>query len=226
MRARLPSPAVNDDPAPEGHPAATRVGIVLLTGPSGAGKSVLAARTGLPTVSLDDFYRDGDEAGLPRDAAGRIDWDHVDAWDAAQALAALERLATAGRSELPIYDLSTDRAVGTRHLDVGDAPLVIAEGIFAAELIGPCRDRGLLADALCLADGRNRTFRRRLRRDLREARKAPWTLLRRGWQLRRREPALLADLEARGARVVDGDTAVRRLRALGAPALRPRDAAA
>lgn len=188
--------------------------VVLLTGPSGAGKSVLAARSGLPTVCLDDFYRDGDAPDLPRDGSGRIDWDHPDAWDADRALSVLETLATSGHAELPIYDISRDRRVGSHHLDVRGAPVVIAEGIFAAELIGPCRQRGLLADALCLADGRTRTFWRRLRRDLREARKAPMTLLRRGWQLRDGEPALLDRHAALGAQVVDGDAALERLRAL------------
>ena len=226
MAGRLPSPDVTEDARGDGHPAAVRVGIVLLTGPSGSGKSVLAARSGLPTVGLDDFYRDGDEDDLPRDPAGRIDWDDVGSWDADAALAALQALATTGRTQLPIYDIASDRAVGTRHLDIGDAPLVIAEGIFAAELIGPCRARGLLADALCLANGRNRTFRRRLARDLRESRKAPWTLVRRGWQLRRSEPELIAGLRSRGARIVDAETALARLRTLGAPVVGRRDAAA
>jgi uridine kinase len=204
-----------DDPGP-------RVRIVLLTGPSGSGKSHLAARSGLPTLCLDDFYRDGDDPALPRDAEGRIDWDDVRAWDADRALAALTALAATGQAELPIYDISQDRPVGTRHLDARHAPAVVAEGIFAAELATPCREAGVLADALCLTNGATRTFWRRLVRDLREGRKAPLTLLRRGWWLRGREPDIVARHVALGAEVVDGDTALRRIHAVLAPARQQR----
>ena len=199
---------------PEDHPAAARVGIVLLAGPSGSGKSHLAARTGLPTVCLDDFYRDGTDPDLPVGPDGRTDWDDVRAWDATRALRTLTQLAVEGRAALPIYELAQDRTVGTHHLDVGDARLVIAEGIFAAELIDPCRRAGLLADALCLTGGAGRTFWRRLVRDLREGRKAPVTLLRRGWRLCREEPAIVARHRSLGATVVDGDQALARLHRL------------
>ena len=209
-RYALPVPS---DAAPA-HDPAPRVRIVLLTGPSGSGKSHLAARSGLPTLCLDDFYRDGDDPALPVGPEGRTDWDDVRAWDADRALAALTTLATAGQAELPIYDIAQDRRVGARHLDARHAPAVVAEGIFAAELATACRDAGILADALCLTNGATRTFWRRLVRDLREGRKAPLTLLRRGWRLRGQEPAIVARHVALGAEVVDGDAALRRIRAV------------
>ena len=49
------------DPAARRSPAL----VVLLGGPSGSGKSSLAARTGLPVLHLDDFYRAGDDPSLP-----------------------------------------------------------------------------------------------------------------------------------------------------------------
>lgn len=202
------------DAAPSPDPSPPRVRILLLTGPSGSGKSHLAARSGLPSLSLDDFYRDGGDPALPVGPEGRVDWDDVRAWDAERALTALRTLAATGRVELPVYDITQDRRVGTHHLDARHAPVVVAEGIFAAELINACRDARILADALCLTNGTTRTFLRRLVRDLREGRKAPLTLLRRGWWLRGREPEIVARHHDLGAEVVDGATAMRRIQSL------------
>ena len=72
--------------------APPRARVVLLSGPSGSGKSSLAARVGLPTVCLDDFYRDGDDAGpAGRRPLGIVDWDDPASWDADRAVAALVR---------------------------------------------------------------------------------------------------------------------------------------
>ena len=61
------------------------------------------------------------------------------------------------------------------------ASYVVAEGLFAQEVVAGCRERGLLADAVCVRNHRLVTFWRRLTRDLREHRKPPLVLLRRGW---------------------------------------------
>ncbi|MEX1163625.1 MAG: hypothetical protein WEB03_08600 [Nitriliruptor sp.] len=208
-----PTDAGTDDPdAPT-----VRTRIVLLAGPSGSGKSTLAERLGLPTIALDDFYRDGDDAALPhRDLPGHsgarlVDWDDPRSWHADRALTALVELARTGTVELPVYDIPTSRTTGVHRIEVGDAPLVVAEGIFAAELVGACRDAGVLADALCLTLRPNLTFCRRLTRDLREGRKPPLTLLRRGLALRRAEPRIVARQVALGAAPVSPDDAVRRL---------------
>lgn len=185
--------------------------VVLLAGPSGSGKSHLAERTGLPTVCLDDFYRDGDDPSLPMSVLGIPNWDHPDAWDGDRALAALVTLVRTGRIDLPVYELAADRSVGTQRLELDGAPMVVAEGIFAAELIAGCQHAGILADALCLVHRPHVTFWRRLVRDLREGRKAPLTLLRRGLALRRQEPAIVARQVALGAVPVHGRDALRRL---------------
>jgi uridine kinase len=187
---------------------------VLLAGPSGSGKSSLARRIGLPVVCLDDFYRAGDDPGLPVCELGIVDWDDPRAWDADRAMAALRELTEHGTAVVPIYDLSADGPVGTRVVTLGDAPLVVAEGIFAADLIGACRQQGLLADALCLTHRPTVTFWRRLLRDLRERRKSPGTLLRRGLTLLRREPEVVARHVALGAVPVHGADAERRVRRL------------
>ena len=188
---------------PEAAPARARV--IVLAGPSGSGKSRLAGRLrdehGWPIVNLDDFYRDHDHPDLPRhEALGIVDWDHVDSWDGGAALAALEKLVTTGRTEKPVYDISSSRATGVDEVTCRPDDLVLAEGIFAAELIAPLRERGLLRTAYCIRH-RHRllTFATRLVRDLAERRKPPLVLLRRGWELQRAEPRFIRGLVRLGA---------------------------
>lgn len=187
--------------------------IVLLTGASGSGKTSLTRRLGLPVVALDDFYRDLDEPGMPQ-RFGIVDWDDPASWDRAGALAALEKLCRDGVADVPVYDIPTSRRTGTAHLDVRDSPLVLAEGIFAAELLEPCRAEGLLADAICLSRPRLVTFWFRLLRDLAESRKPPLTLVRRGWALLLAEPGMVRGWVARGLRARTPAQAERDIRAL------------
>lgn len=187
--------------------------IVLLTGPSGSGKTSLTGRLGLPVVPLDDFYLDGDQPGLPR-RHGIVDWDDPRSWDREGALAALLDIARGGRTELPLYDIPTNRRTTTVAFDAGGSPIVLAEGIFAAELIAPAREEDILADALCLWRPRFQTFWFRLLRDLGEARKPPLTLLRRGLSLAREEPRMIAELQRRGARKLRVDDAESHIRQL------------
>ncbi|MFA9446945.1 ATP-binding protein [Egicoccus sp. AB-alg6-2] len=210
-------------PAPNPSADVPRARVVLLSGPSGSGKSSLAARVGLPTVCLDDFYRDGDDPALPVGELGIVDWDDPASWDAERAVATLRELAATGRAELPVYDIPSNRAVRSHTVELGDAHLVVAEGIFAAELVERCREAGILADALCLTHRPVVTFWRRLVRDLREGRKPPSTLLRRGLYLLRQEPRIVARQIARGAVPVTAHDATLRLqRLLTAPVGHPR----
>jgi uridine kinase len=165
--------------------------VVLLAGPSGTGKSHLAELVGLPVVRLDDFYRDGDDEAMPRSPLGIVDWDHPGSWDADRAVAALETLCTTGSADLPIYDISADGTVGHRPVSTEGSPLVIAEGIFADQIVAALRERNLLAAAICVRHHRLVTFVRRFQRDLREHRKPPFTLLRRGLILLRDDPRVV-----------------------------------
>ncbi|MFA9433017.1 uridine kinase [Egicoccus sp. AB-alg2] len=202
-------------PVPPGpDDARPRARVVLLAGPSGSGKSSLAARVGLPTVCLDDFYRDGDDPALPVGDLGIVDWDDPASWNADQALAALRELVHHGTAELPVYDIPSNRAVDVHRVVLQDAPLIVAEGIFAAELVERCRAAGILADAVCLTHRPVVTFWRRLVRDLREGRKPPLTLLRRGWYLLRREPRIVARQISSGAVPLTASDAVLRLQRL------------
>ncbi|MCX4764585.1 uridine kinase [Streptomyces sp. NBC_01275] len=191
-------------------PIPTRV--VLLCGPSGSGKSLLAARSGLPVLRLDDFYKEGDDPTLPLVAGSSdIDWDHPGSWDADTAVAALVELCATGRTNVPVYDISLSARIGEEVIEIGRTPLFIAEGIFAAEIVNRCRELGVLADALCLTRGPATTFRRRFLRDLKEGRKSVPFLLRRGWRLMRAERSIVARQRALGAHACDRDEAMGRL---------------
>jgi uridine kinase len=164
-------------------------------------------------LRLDDFYRDGDDPALPR-AFGIVDWDDPASWNRSAAVEAACTLAREGAVDVPTYDIPTSRATGTSRLDSGGAPLVVAEGIFAAEVIPELRDAGVLADAICLAHPPLVTFARRLTRDLREGRKPPLTLLRRGLSLLRAEPRIVAHQVALGAVPCSPVQAYERIQAL------------
>lgn len=216
-------------PSPEGHDVQPglfaepphrlehpRARVVLLCGPSGSGKTSLTRRLGLPVLQLDDFYRDADDTSgppMPR-RFGIVDWDDPASWDADAALACLLTLCSGRTADVPVYDISTSRRTGTTRLDIGDAPLLLAEGIFAALLVQRCREANVLADAICLRLPRGVTFWRRLARDLAESRKPPLTLLRRGVALMRDEPRLLRRWVAVGCRPLSPAQAEREIRAL------------
>ncbi|MCT9139509.1 uridine kinase [Streptomyces violarus] len=196
-------------------PIPTRV--VLLCGPSGSGKSLLAARSGLPVLRLDDFYKEGDDPTLPLvEGSSDIDWDHPDSWDADTAVTAITELCRTGRTAVPVYDISLSARTGEETVEIGRTPLFLAEGIFAAEIVTRCRELGVLADALCLSRGPVKTFRRRFLRDLKEGRKSVPFLLRRGWRLMRQERSIVARQTAQGAYACDRDEAMGRLTAAAA----------
>jgi uridine kinase len=185
----------------------TRQRVVVLAGPSGAGKSRLASRLsaahGWPIFRLDDFYREIDDPEMPRSQdLGIIDWDHPASWDADRALAALHELLDTGRTHTARYDISQSRAVGRRDITAAPSDLVLAEGIFAAEVVDRLRVSGVLHSAWCVHHHPAVTFVRRLARDLRERRKPPLVLVRRGLALMRAEPEIVRRQTGLGALAV------------------------
>jgi uridine kinase len=195
--------------------------VVVLAGPSGVGKSRLAAATGLPVLRLDDFYRSGDDPDLPRITtganAGIVDWDDPRSWHADEAVRAICDLATTGRTVAPLYDIARNGPSGTHDVDLRGSALFVAEGIFAQEIVRACAAHGVLAAALCLRQPAPVTFWRRLTRDLREHRKPPLVLVRRGWALMRDQRRVIASAVALGCTPVTPHEAAVRIRALGQP---------
>ncbi len=179
-----------------------RAQVIILTGPSGSGKTSLASRVGLPSISLDHFYRDEDDPNMPMLRQDVIDWDDPRSWHAEEAMGAIYQLCTAGQADIPIYDIPTNRRTGTRSFSLGKNQLFIAEGIFASELVAPLFEEGLLADALCIARSPFKNAWYRLLRDLAEARKPVPVLLYRGALLARSEPKKIREWKTKGCRPV------------------------
>ena len=182
------------------NPGPPRPRVILLAGPSGSGKSTLVRGSGIPMVFLDDFYKSGDDPTLPmHPQLGIPDWDHPDSWNRQAALAALDALCREGRAEMPGYDISVNGPTGTRTVEVGDGPFV-AEGVFAPELVEELHRRGQLLDAIVVRRDRWKNLVRRTVRDLREHRKPPVMILRRGVNLYRAEAAVVGHAMGAGCR--------------------------
>ncbi len=175
--------------------------VILLAGPSGSGKSTMARASGLPLLELDDFYRDVDDPGMPRHASlGIVDWDHPDAWNAEAAVTAILQLCRSGSARVPVYDMAADRAVDSTTMSLAGCRCFIAEGIFAPELVHRLQREGVLADAVVVQRRPWKNFVRRLFRDLKDGRKPPATLMRRGLALWHAEPGWMRHCVARRCR--------------------------
>lgn len=232
MRAGADQPGLFEEP--EHRLLEPQARVVLLCGPSGSGKTSLTRRLGLPVLELDDFYRDADDQDADAEVERRlppmphrfgiVDWDDPASWDADAAMTAVLALCAGQCAEVPVYDIPSSRRTGTVRMDLGGSRLLLAEGIFAAQLVERCRRAGVLADAICLTLSPRTTFWRRLARDLGESRKPPLTLLRRGIALMRAEPALVARWTALGCRPLpprEAEAAIRSLLTPSVPRVTP-----
>lgn len=174
--------------------------LFLVAGASGSGKSRLAHASGCLQFRLDDFYFDADHPGHVLTDYGIIDWDNPASWDAAAAVVALRHLLQTGEVEVPQYSISLSRAVGRHTVELGGCGCVVAEGIFAIELLPHLREAGIQATPIYLDRPGWLVFTLRLRRDLAGKRKPPLVLLRRGWALWRAQPGLKSRALAAGFR--------------------------
>ena len=159
--------------------------MIVLAGPSGAGKSRLAERLGLPVLRLDDFYKDGADPTLPRHLAGRE--RRPGRLGPPRLLAAGgrdrdPRRSSAARAAPRCRSTRSPRTAGAarRSLDLDGHRLFVAEGIFAQDVVPACAMPDCWPAAYCVRQHPMVTFWRRLTRDLRERRKPPLVLVRRG----------------------------------------------
>ncbi len=165
--------------------------------------------SGCVSVRLDDFYRDADDPGLPH-WGGIVDWDDPGSWNGEAAATAIRTLIDEGRVHVPVYDISLSRRVGEHELHLpepspGERVCIVAEGIFAPELVRRCRDLGIDTTGVWLTRPRLLVFWLRLVRDLKDHRKPPLILLRRGWTLLLKEPEQRRGCRREGLRgPVDG----------------------
>jgi uridine kinase len=191
---------------------------MLLAGPSGSGKSRLARLSGCVNVRLDDFYRDADDADLPH-WGGIVDWDDPGSWNGEAAATAIRTLIDEGKVHMPLYDISLSKRVGSHELYLpeaatGDRICIVAEGIFAPELVRRCRDLGIDTTGVWLTRTRLLVFWLRLVRDLKDHRKAPLILLRRGWTLLLKEPEQRRAAVAKGCETLSMRQAASRIESL------------
>lgn len=192
--------------------------LLLLAGPSGCGKSRLARMSGCVSVRLDDFYRDADDADLPH-WGGIVDWDDPGSWNGEAAATAIRTLIDEGSVHVPVYDISLSKRVGSHELHLpepspGERVCIVAEGIFAPELVRRCRDLGIDTTGVWLTRVRVLVFWLRLVRDLKDHRKAPLILVRRGWTLLLKEPAQRRAAVAKGCETLSMRQAASRIESL------------
>ena len=167
---------------------------MVLAGPSGSGKSRLASRLnaahGWPIFRLDDFYREEDDPAMPRSETRDHRLGPPRQRDAERAVASLCDLVDTGRPP-PRSTTFEEPRQGHHEVAAGPADLILAEGIFAAEVVDRLRECGVLHSAWCIHHRPEVTFVRRLPRDLKERRKPPLVLVRRGLSLMRDEPGIV-----------------------------------
>src|SRR5688500_20064872 len=142
------------------------------------------------------------------------DWDHPDSWLLDDALDTLAQLCREGSAEVPVYEIARNGRCGSQVLDLAGSSLFVAEGIFAPEVVPGCADHGLLAAAYCVRQHRLITFWRRLTRDLRERRKPPLVLVRRGIALLRDQRRVVAHAVQLGCEPVSPEEAYAAVSAL------------
>ena len=116
-----------------------RVQIILLSGPTSSGKTTASrilsdglsqdgSRSG--RISLDDFYKNRDQAPLWED--GSKNFESIEGLDLEAFGSCLDTLFTTGRAQVPIFDFTTGtRSPLTQELTFDDDTCLIFEGLHA-----------------------------------------------------------------------------------------------
>ncbi len=113
--------------------------IILLAGPSSSGKTTTASLLtkrlnaygrNVFTISLDDYYRNAEEA--VRDADGNPDFESVEALDIPLLTDNLQEMIEKGRTEKPVFDFMVGKRKPERQLiEIGEGDVVVVEGLHA-----------------------------------------------------------------------------------------------
>lgn len=112
--------------------------IILIAGPSASGKTTFANRLCLHlkinhinpvVISLDDYYVD--DASMPRDEKGEMDFECVEAVDYELFNEHLSLLAKGESVSIPKYDFNIRKRVRGKTISLKEGQIIIAEGIHA-----------------------------------------------------------------------------------------------
>jgi len=112
---------------------------IMLSGPSASGKTTTAGKIAEAlraqgvnafTISLDDFYKNKEDAALLED--GTPDLESVHALDIDLISSTLNRIIETGESELPVFDFSTGkRSEKKGYIKLEKDDVIIVEGLHA-----------------------------------------------------------------------------------------------
>ncbi len=115
--------------------------IIMLAGPSSSGKTttakilseIIAELGGTAyTVSLDDFYRQGDDKDYPLNEKGEPDYECVEALDISLIKKCIKELIDDNESLLPTFDFTTGhRSDNAKKIALDDNDIIIIEGLHA-----------------------------------------------------------------------------------------------
>lgn len=186
--------------------------VVFLVGPSGSGKTTLMKQLDAVIFDLDHFYKP-DSPEHPKLIGNVTDWDMADTWDAVSAIEKLEELIYTGSTTIKTFDMTTNNYSSTKTISLNDKKYILCEGIFAYLVIPAIQKLGYCEDIVWLESNKIVNAKRRLQRDIKEARKTSTTfILYRTTVLTFREKQLKNEYMKLSARCMTFDNAVRYLK--------------
>lgn len=115
--------------------------IIVISGGTNSGKTTLARSlsrrlsdfTSSVIVPLDHFFRDHNDANIPRNKFGQI-FDLPDSYHGAEFCSVVLKLASGESVFVPVYNLAENRREEKRHF-LKAASVTIAEGLYASHFL-------------------------------------------------------------------------------------------